>query len=651
MTGQASNYPLSASTTYNTTYFSSPSFSPTPSGATLTGGTDQQVTTIYDNGTVSVTVNGFIKTASYAQGSTSRSIATDLANQFNADWSSPVSAQASASSLLLTSLQPGSGSNYTVTTSSRTNNNNFSGPSFTANSPGTLTGGSNLGTSMVPVYRMAMAYYGNGNVWASDVWDEKDPVFDSWSYAYDEFNRIRIANGPVGQYGYSYDRYGNRWHQAVTGGSGFTYDQSFNAANQSGNASYDAAGNVSSFNDPAVGLLNYTYDAENRLLSISGANSASYAYDAFGRRVMRTTGGTTYNDFYDADGHVTTDYNAIAHAVNRFEMFGGGKHIVTYTGSTDNKTYFAHTDWLGTEHARSDPGGLVCESSTMLPFGDHLQNAGGGTCDLSPNHFTGKQRDAETNLDYFGARYYTSTMGRWITPDWAEKPEAVPYSVLGDPQSLNLYQYVRNNPSGKIDEDGHCCFEFAVDALDYISETRAYETVENWGTQAVAATGALLGTVAAAASNGQGPSSFASPGHAYDSATKAQHYFGQANTNGQQRSSNSAEAQSTPAQPPQHSEPPEERDRYVNPGHHDPASPNYVKGKTPLPGDAESTYAGAVKDANRATGTSTTYYGKTGSGKYYRYQGQNGEVHWNGEIKANKVPAAVRKQLNEQQSK
>ena len=175
MTGQASNYPLSASTTYNTTYFSSPSFSPTPSGATLTGGTDQQVTTIYDNGTVSVTVNGFIKTASYAQGSTSRSIATDLANQFNADWSSPVSAQASASSLLLTSLQPGSGSNYTVTTSSRTNNNNFSGPSFTANSPGTLTGGSNLGTSMVPVYRMAMAYYGNGNVWASDVWDEKGP--------------------------------------------------------------------------------------------------------------------------------------------------------------------------------------------------------------------------------------------------------------------------------------------------------------------------------------------------------------------------------------------------------------------------------------------------------------------------------------------
>lgn len=111
--------------------------------------------------------------------------------------------------------------------------------------------------------------------------------------------------------------------------------------------------------------------------------------------------GTTYNDFYDADGHVTTNYNASTHALQRLEIFGGGKHIVTYTGSGDNKTYFPHTDWLGSEHARSDPSGMVCESSTTLPFGDRLANV--GTCDPSPNHFTGKPRDNDTNLDYFGA--------------------------------------------------------------------------------------------------------------------------------------------------------------------------------------------------------------------------------------------------------
>lgn len=46
-------------------------------------------------------------------------------------------------------------------------------------------------------------------------------------------------------------------------------------------------------------------------------------------------------------------------------------------------------------------------------------------------------------------------MGRWMSPDWADKPEAVPYSSLDDPQSLNLYSYVRNNPLTRVDKDGH----------------------------------------------------------------------------------------------------------------------------------------------------------------------------------------------------
>ena len=72
-------------------------------------------------------------------------------------------------------------------------------------------------------------------------------------------------------------------------------------------------------------------------------------------------------------------------------------------------------------------------------------------------HSTGKERDGESGLDYFGARYYASSMGRWMSPDWADKPEAVPYSSLGDPQSLNLYGYVGNNPLSHADADGHPC--------------------------------------------------------------------------------------------------------------------------------------------------------------------------------------------------
>lgn len=69
---------------------------------------------------------------------------------------------------------------------------------------------------------------------------------------------------------------------------------------------------------------------------------------------------------------------------------------------------------------------------------------------------TGKERDAESGLDYFGARYYASTMGRWLSPDWSEKPTAVPYADFAHPQSLNLYQYEGNNPLANADKDGHC---------------------------------------------------------------------------------------------------------------------------------------------------------------------------------------------------
>ena len=47
-------------------------------------------------------------------------------------------------------------------------------------------------------------------------------------------------------------------------------------------------------------------------------------------------------------------------------------------------------------------------------------------------------------------------MGRWLSPDWSDKPEPVPYSLLDNPQSLNLYGYVKNNPLSKSDPDGHC---------------------------------------------------------------------------------------------------------------------------------------------------------------------------------------------------
>jgi RHS repeat-associated protein len=86
------------------------------------------------------------------------------------------------------------------------------------------------------------------------------------------------------------------------------------------------------------------------------------------------------------------------------------------------------------------------------PLACHLSAAS-----AHPSISTGKERDAESGNDYFGARYYASSMGRWLSPDWSAKYEPVPYAKLDNPQTLNLYSYVLNNPLTHFDPDGHAC--------------------------------------------------------------------------------------------------------------------------------------------------------------------------------------------------
>jgi RHS repeat-associated protein len=90
----------------------------------------------------------------------------------------------------------------------------------------------------------------------------------------------------------------------------------------------------------------------------------------------------------------------------------------------------------------------------FYPWGGVVPGVG-QTTSTNTVKFTGKYRDSETQLDYFGARYYANVSGRFMTPDWAAKPTSVPYADFGDPQSLNLYAYVRNSPIVRVDADGH----------------------------------------------------------------------------------------------------------------------------------------------------------------------------------------------------
>jgi RHS repeat-associated protein len=79
--------------------------------------------------------------------------------------------------------------------------------------------------------------------------------------------------------------------------------------------------------------------------------------------------------------------------------------------------------------------------------------------------FTGKERDSESGLEDFDARYYSGSTSRFMSPDWSESPEAVPYGVLSNPQTLNLYAYVKNNPLKDTDPTGHSGDDDIVDHI------------------------------------------------------------------------------------------------------------------------------------------------------------------------------------------
>jgi RHS repeat-associated protein len=143
----------------------------------------------------------------------------------------------------------------------------------------------------------------------------------------------------------------------------------------------------------------------------------------------------------------------------------------------DTTTYY-HSDPLGSARLMTNYNGYPVWSATYLPFGTELSPQ------LTPNHykFTGKERDSESNLDNFGARYYASSYGRFMTPDWSEKPNALPYANIADPQTLNLYSYVRNNPASLNDPDGHCyplCTVAAGAGIGFVSGAVA-EMAAEW---------------------------------------------------------------------------------------------------------------------------------------------------------------------------
>jgi RHS repeat-associated protein len=212
-----------------------------------------------------------------------------------------------------------------------------------------------------------------------------------------------------------------------------------NNKNQFDGYSYDSSGNL--LNDQ-LGHA-FTYDAENRPYAGGGAN---YYYDGEGERVAKSNGtlylfGTGSAPVMETDlsGNLIAEY-----------IFANGSRMATRKSSGSVYYYFA--DQVGSAQVVTGALGGVQQKIEYHPYGEETII----TNSVTNNYrFTGKEHDSETNDDYFGARYYGSSFGRFLTPDWAATPVPNPYAVMGNPQTLNLYSYVENNPITGTDPDGH----------------------------------------------------------------------------------------------------------------------------------------------------------------------------------------------------
>jgi RHS repeat-associated protein len=264
---------------------------------------------------------------------------------------------------------------------------------------------------------------------------------------YDSLNRLASASETgTGSWAetFGYDEYGNRWVSSASGisltletpTSSSWYNSSINRIAGWG---YDDWGKVTQVGGRGL----FTYDMENRQISATvAAGGGTYKYDGEGRRVISNVGAQTTVYVYEAFGQLAASYGL----------------------NTDTGTTYLTADALGSTRLTTPaplgtpPTGV--HNFDYLPFGEDITAGTAGrdstfprgyptTPGQMPLKFTGKERDAESGLDYFGARYFSGAQGRFTSPD---KPFADQH--MEDPQSWDLYSYTRNNPLKFVDATG-----------------------------------------------------------------------------------------------------------------------------------------------------------------------------------------------------
>ena len=291
-----------------------------------------------------------------------------------------------------------------------------------------------------------------------------DTYEGTWSYGYDPINRLSTATATVGPYSslgmsWGMDGFGNQTSQGHTGSPSVavppvrsaTYGNNNRILTASGFGpiGYDAAGNITS-----DGSHTYTYDAENRIHSVDA--TTIYTYDPEGNRIAKTVSGVVQTEYLYDTGSRRISSIGTSYLLTEGSIYANEELLAEDANDSilgGKATLLRLTDQVGTLRGLGDNAGNWIEKCLSLPYGD------GQLCTSSTStlFFTGKERDPEsaatgapgTGNDDFGARYYASTMGRFVSPDVGVDQHPA------NPQSWNLYTYGRNSPLVMVDQNGN----------------------------------------------------------------------------------------------------------------------------------------------------------------------------------------------------
>src|SRR5437868_1064014 len=191
----------------------------------------------------------------------------------------------------------------------------------------------------------------------------------------------------------------------------------------------------------------------------SRKSTTAYTYDGEGQRVRKLLA-ENLRFVYGIGGQLIAEFSGSTGSLLKEYIYGADGLLATIepTAVNSNGTRYTTSDHLGSPRVVTNSGASVISRHDYMPFGEELgMGIGGrttamgfpGTSDGLRQKFTQKERDNETGLDYFGARYFSGTQGRFTSPD--------PLLSSGrslQPQSWNRYTYVLNRPLSLVDLNG-----------------------------------------------------------------------------------------------------------------------------------------------------------------------------------------------------